>query len=120
MVREYEAAQGKEYFISMEAQNKLLGFVRLRFPPRSIHEVITEESALIRELHVYGSAVAIGEEADKETQHKGFGKQLMEKAEAIAREQGKNKMIVISGVGVRGYYRKIGYELEEPYMTKHL
>ena len=42
----------------------------------------------------------------------------MEKAEEIARTNGKDKIIVISGVGVRGYYRKIGYEQEGPYMVK--
>lgn len=120
LVREYDASSGKEYFISMEAENKLLGFVRLRLVPRSIHEVITSKSALIRELHVYGTAVAIGEDGQEETQHKGFGKKLMAKAEEIAKEHGRNKIIVISGVGVRGYYRKIGYEREGPYMTKHL
>ncbi|MFT4343798.1 MAG: tRNA uridine(34) 5-carboxymethylaminomethyl modification radical SAM/GNAT enzyme Elp3 [Candidatus Woesearchaeota archaeon] len=119
VVREYKASGGKEYFIAMEAEDTLFGFVRLRIPPRSLHPVITEKSALIRELHVYGSAVAIGKH-DGNVQHKGLGKQLMEKAEAIALAEGKNKMIVISGVGVRGYYRKIGYEFERPYMVKYL
>ena len=121
IVREYDASGGKEFFISEElsGSDKLLGFLRLRFPPRSLHPVIEEDSALIRELHVYGSAVAIGKK-DEKTQHKGVGKRLMEKAEKIASDNGKNKMVVISGVGVRGYYRKLGYELEKPYMVKRL
>lgn len=120
IVREYEASGGKEFFISMEAEDKLLGFVRLRLPPRSLHSAITSTSALIRELHVYGQAVKIGSNENERTQHKGYGKRLMEKAEEIAKTNGKDKMIVISGVGVRGYYRKLGYELEGPYMVKNI
>jgi len=118
VVREYTASEGKEYFISMEADDKLLGFVRLRIPPRCLHDVITPTTALIRELHVYGSAVAIGD--DGEVQHKGVGKKLMARAEELAQANGRDKMVVISGVGVRGYYKKIGYEKEGPYMAKKL
>ncbi|MFT7615342.1 MAG: elongator complex protein 3 [Candidatus Woesearchaeota archaeon] len=120
VTREYDAANGKEYFISSEANDKLLGFVRMRFCNRSLHDAITPKSALIRELHVYGVAVAIGEHDATRTQHKGVGKALMAEAEKIAREQNRDKIVVISGVGVRGYYRKIGYEREGPYMVKSL
>jgi len=125
-ILEYNASNGIEYFISMElpVKNKskgaLLGFARLRLPFRSIHPVITTNSALIRELHVYGQSVGIGKSDDDKTQHKGFGKRLMAKAEEIAKMNLKDKMIVISGVGVRGYYRKLGYELEGPYMIKKI
>jgi elongator complex protein 3 len=121
VVREFMASGGKEFFIAAELPkaDKILGFVRLRLPPRSLHPVITDTSALIRELHVYGNAVAIGDQGDK-TQHKGIGKALMQKAEELAKEHGKDKMIVISGVGVREYYRKLGYTLEKPYMCKTL
>jgi elongator complex protein 3 len=71
-------------------------------------------------LHVYGQAVGIGKSDENKTQHKGFGKMLMAKAEEITKENGKDKLIVISGVGVRGYYRKLGYSLEGPYMVKML
>ncbi|MGV8150779.1 MAG: tRNA uridine(34) 5-carboxymethylaminomethyl modification radical SAM/GNAT enzyme Elp3 [Candidatus Woesearchaeota archaeon] len=118
IISEYDASNGKEYFISIESDDKLLGFVRLRFPPRQLHPAITPTSALIRELHVYGQAVKIGGADTEKTQHKGYGRKLMEKAEEIARANGKDKMIVISGVGVRGYYRKIGYTQEGPYMVK--
>jgi len=120
IVREYEASTGKEFFISMEYNNKILGFVRLRLPPRCLHPVITKTSALIRELHVYGQAVGIGKSDNSKTQHKGLGKKLMAKAEEIAKENSKDKIIVISGVGVRDYYRKLGYNLEGPYMIKNL
>ncbi|MGV8171612.1 MAG: tRNA uridine(34) 5-carboxymethylaminomethyl modification radical SAM/GNAT enzyme Elp3 [Candidatus Woesearchaeota archaeon] len=120
ITREYEANNGKEYFISIENHDKILGFARLRLPQRSIHPVITQTSALIRELHVYGQAVSIGKSDEDKTQHKGIGKILMAKAEEIAKENERDKVIVISGVGVRGYYRKLGYALEGPYMTKLL
>lgn len=120
IVRQYQASAGKEFFISMESNDILLGFVRLRFPPRSIHPAISHDSAIIRELHVYGSAVAIGDLDTHKTQHKGIGRELMEYAEEIALKNGKNKIIVISGVGAREYYRKIGYTKEGPYMTKYI
>ena len=116
----YEASGGKEFFIAAEdAENDILiGFCRLRFPSQYLRSEITAQSALIRELHVYGTATAIGEEGG--VQHKGWGKKLMAKAEEIARAQGKKKMVVISGVGVRGYYRKLGYEKEGLYMVKRI
>jgi elongator complex protein 3 len=120
IVREYFASNGKEYFISMESEDKLLGFVRLRFPPRSLHPSITLTSALIRELHVYGPAIALGKVDSEKTQHHGIGKQLMQKAEEISKLNEKNKMIVISGVGVRGYYKKLGYSQEGCYMVKEV
>lgn len=119
-VLEYEASKGKEFFIAAEEpeQDILIGFCRLRFPSEFLRPEITKESALIRELHVYGTATAIGEEGV--VQHKGWGKKLMEKAEEIAKKKGKKKMVVISGVGVRGYYRKLGYEREGMYMVKKI
>ena len=63
----------------------------------------------------------IGKESSKgETQHKGFGKKLLKAAEDIAKKAGKEKMVIISGVGVRGYYRKLGYKKEGPYMAKKI
>ena len=119
-IEEYEASQGKEFFIAAEDREKdiLIGFCRLRFPAQSLRPEITSRSALIRELHVYGTATAIGEEGT--IQHRGWGKKLMKKAEEIARANGKNKIVVISGVGVRGYYRKLGYKLEGVYMVKKI
>jgi elongator complex protein 3 len=120
IVREYEACKGKEFFISAEIKDKILGFVRLRLPTRSLHPAITLASGLIRELHVYGSATGIGKTEDDKTQHHGIGKKLMAKAEEIAKKEGKNKMIIISGVGVREYYKKLGYQREGPYMVKSI
>jgi elongator complex protein 3 len=76
---------------------------------------------LVRELHVYGSAVPIHERVNGKSQHQGFGTLLMEEAERIARdEHGSEKIAVISGVGVRGYYKRLGYWLDGPYMSKWL
>ena len=116
----YDSSESVDKFISLvDGNDKLLGFVRLRFPHSSLRGEFDDKTAIIRELHVYGKAIAIGEESDK-TQHKGFGKRLMEEAERQAKVEGKNKMLVISGIGVREYYRKLGYELEGPYMAKKL
>ena len=118
-VQEYNASNGKEFFISLEDSNDfLVGFCRLRFPGEFLRGEITKSSALIRELHVYGTATAIGNEGL--VQHKGFGKKLMEKAESISLDSGKDKMVVISGVGVREYYKKLGYVKEGPYMVKKI
>jgi elongator complex protein 3 len=120
VVVEYDASSGKEFFISFEdvGQGILLGFVRLRFPSEALRDEITLSSGLIRELHVYDEAAGMGSEG--KVQHRGLGKKLMAAAEKICSENGKDKVVVISGVGVRGYFRKLGYELEGPYMVKNV
>ncbi|RHY98276.1 hypothetical protein DYB31_016053, partial [Aphanomyces astaci] len=65
-----------------------------------------------RELHVYGQLVVVNSVDKSKAQHGGFGTQLMLKAEEIAQEQGFTKMAVIAGVGVRNFYRKLGFEVE--------
>ncbi|MFH0870198.1 MAG: tRNA uridine(34) 5-carboxymethylaminomethyl modification radical SAM/GNAT enzyme Elp3 [archaeon] len=117
-VQEYEASHGEEFFISLENNDALIGFCRLRFPSQSLRKEIAPDSALIRELHVYGSAVQIGSKG--KVQHRGFGKRLLAEAERIARKEGRKKMVIISGVGVREYYRKQGYKREGPYMVKKI
>lgn len=112
LIEKYRASNGDEYFISAEdkEQDILLGFCRLRISKR--------KEAMIRELHVYGSVANIGEEG--EVQHKGLGKKLMAQAESIAKQRHKKEMIVISGVGVREYYRMLGYSLKNRFMWKRL
>jgi len=119
-VKEYGASNGKEFFISVEdvKNDLLIGFLRLRFPSESLREEITKDSAIVRELHVYGTSAGIGKSGD--VQHKGWGKKLMAQAENICKEHNKNKIIVISGIGVREYYYKLGYTLEGPYVVKSL
>jgi len=90
----------------------------LRFPSICLRKEITAKSALVRELHVYGAAVQIGKKGS--VQHKGLGKKLLKKAEDIATSKGKNKIVVISGIGVREYYRKLGYKKQGVYMVKNL
>ncbi len=119
-IQNYSASDGEEFFISVEDTSKdiLIGFCRMRFPSESLRKEITNKTALIRELHIYGSATAIGEKGT--VQHKGWGKKLMEIAEKIAKKRGKNKIVVISGVGVRPYYFKLGYKRDGPYVSRNL
>ncbi len=121
-IEEYEASQGKEYFISYEAEDrsKIFGFVRLRSQDLEKHwyEEL-QDCALIRELHVYGRLVPISEEKNA-VQHKGFGRKLLAEAEKIAQQQGYKKIAVIAGVGVRKYYEKHNYKLEQEYMIKDI
>lgn len=124
MLREdYNASKGEEVFISAETQpDLLLGFCRLRLPYKPFRKEITDKSALIRGLHVYGKALPLGKKEQKAVQHKGIGKMLLEKAERIAAEEfDKNKIVIISGLGVREYYRKnFGYRNDGPYLSKKL
>ncbi len=118
----YFASQGEERFISHESKDKktLYGFVRLRLPKENNNSLIKNKSvAFVRELHVYGELVSVGERR-KKVQHAGLGKKLMKEAEETARKKGYDYMAVISGVGVRGYYRKQGYRSQKTYMTKKL
>jgi len=119
-IKKYKASKGTEFFISAEdtKNNILIGFVRMRFPYEFLRKEITKDSAIIRELHVYGAATAIGN--DGKVQHRGWGKKLMQEAEKIAKKHKKNKMVVISGIGVREYYYNMNYKKEGPYVTKPL
>lgn len=79
------------------------------------------KTALIRELHIYGSMVRLGNKKDGLWQHRGYGDNLLSQAEKIASEvYDKKKILITSGVGARNYYRKFGYENEGPYMAKLL
>ncbi|RVE41643.1 hypothetical protein evm_013706 [Chilo suppressalis] len=87
----------------------------------SIHSSKSSNASIIRELHVYGTAVGIDQKEGSKFQHKGYGRLLIEEAERIARDEHKsNKLAIISGVGTRKYYEKFGYILEGPYMVKML
>ncbi len=119
-VLEYEASNGKEFFISAEneQENIILGFCRLRFPSESLRKEITMKSGMIRELHVYGKSISIGKEG--KVQHRGIGKELLKKAEQICIDNKKNKLLVISGIGIKQYYIKLGYVRDDPYVSKKL
>lgn len=122
-VRRYHASHGTELFISFEtADNKtLFGFIRLRFNHSNKATLpCLHNSALVRELHVYGFHTNVGSTSDTNTQHRGLGKRLLKHAEEIAMFHNFNRISIISGVGVRGYYRKLGYELKNTFMVKNL
>ncbi len=120
----YEVAGGTEHFISVEdrEQDLLVGFCRLRFPGQVVRKEL-REAAVVRELHVYGSEVGVGDvgEAEGSHQHRGHGQRLIERAEAIAAKAGYGKLAVLSGIGARQYYReKLGYIQDGPYVSKRL
>jgi elongator complex protein 3 len=116
----YESCGGHEHFISAIADDSVIGFTRLRFPSRSYCDEL-ENAALLRELHVYGSLVPLGKDAESEEwQHRNFGKVLIARAEEIALDAGFSSLAIMSGIGVRPYYRKQGYERKGPYMIKEL
>ncbi len=120
LIEKYRACKGLEHFISFEdADNDILiGFLRLRFPA-SPHRTELEGAALVRELHIDGSVVAPGELAGElQWQHRGYGEELLSVAEELSKAAGYKKIAVTSGVGVRGYYRKFGYQIDGPYMMK--
>ncbi|XP_076027015.1 elongator complex protein 3 [Genypterus blacodes] len=122
--RDYVANGSWETFLSYEdpEQDILIGLLRLRrCSPESFRPELKGGVSIVRELHVYGSVVPVSSRDPSKFQHQGFGMMLMEEAERIAREEhGSSKLAVISGVGTRNYYRKMGYELEGPYMVKDL
>uniref|UniRef100_A0A4W6CIE1 Elongator complex protein 3 n=1 Tax=Lates calcarifer TaxID=8187 RepID=A0A4W6CIE1_LATCA len=122
--RDYVANGSWETFLSYEdpEQDILIGLLRLRrCSPQSFRPELKGGVSIVRELHVYGSVVPVSSRDPSKFQHQGFGMMLMEEAERIARdEHGSGKLAVISGVGTRNYYRKMGYELEGPYMVKDL
>ena len=124
LVREdYEASEGLEIFLSFEdiKNSILIGFLRLRKPSCYAHRrEVDDKTMLIRELRVYGPAVALHESAKKhEWQHRGYGRALLRKAEEIATEEfDAKKILITSGIGVREYYARLGYRRIGPYMGK--
>ncbi len=120
---DYRASGGYEVFLSYEDEKNdlLLGFIRLRIPNKPFRREISEKTAGIREVHVYGRAVPIGKKLKEGVQHRGFGRKLLEEAERIALEEfDKREMLIISGIGVREYYRKFGYKRKGVYMSKDI
>jgi len=118
---DYSASEGKEHFITIEDRGKkcILGFLRLRIPSADpARKEINKNTAIIRELKVFGTALELKDRNKNSFQHKGIGKQLMEEAEIIAKNEGAHKILVISAVGTREYYRKLGYTRDGPYLSK--
>jgi elongator complex protein 3 len=121
---EYEASGGREFFISIEDRvgDILVGYLRLRLPSESAHrpEVKQGKTALVRELHVCGNVVPIGSRSSEGWQHRGYGRILLKSSEEIARRNGARRILVTSAIGVREYFRGLGYERVGPYMGRAL
>jgi elongator complex protein 3 len=113
----YSASNGKEFFIeAVDSKDNLYGLLRLRLEKKK------DVSVMVRELHVYSPALNLGEQDEKSFQHIGLGKKLMAEAEKIAKKNGYKKIRVISGIGVREYYKNLGYKLDKEgiYMEKEI
>jgi ELP3 family radical SAM enzyme/protein acetyltransferase len=124
-IEKYKASDSDEYHISFDTncdKNYLIGFLRLRLNKEENKNILdcVKGCALIRELHVYSNLNSVGNNIEGSMQHKGFGKKLIAKAEEIAIENGYAKIAIISGTGVREYYKKLGYNLIDTYMIKFL
>ncbi len=119
--KDYNASQGKEVFLSFENkdQTKLFSLLRLRIP--SSETILTKNCSIIREVHTYGQQLQVKDKKNNSPQHKGMGKKLIKEAEKISiNEFNIKKIAVISAIGTRSYYRKLGYRLNNSYMVKKL
>lgn len=124
MHRVYDASGGLEDFISAEDPEVdiLIALLRLRIPSEGVHRPeLRERTAIVRELHVYGPMVPVGEQPQKAWQHKGWGETLMEEAERVAAEEyDAVKLAVMSALGTKPYYARLGYQKDGVYMSKRL
>jgi elongator complex protein 3 len=117
---EYEASRGVElFFEAVGPDDTLFGVLRLRMPHAPHRSELAGRTALVRELHIYGPEVPVGERG-LWWQHVGLGRALMGRAEEAAREFSASRVAVISGVGARPYFRRLGYGRCGPYMCKAL
>jgi elongator complex protein 3 len=121
----YDGSGGTDIFLSFEDPENdiLVGYVRLRIPTEKAHrpEIAGQDAAIIRELHVFGQTVPVGDRIAGAFQHKGYGSKLLAEAERISREEyDRTKMLVISALGTKGYYSRFGYTHDGPYMSKNM
>ena len=130
--KEYKSKNCKNYFISANInppknpknpyKSTLIGFLKLsiKIKPFKTLEVL-DNASIVRELHIYGKMIPTYiKDGHSNTQHKGIGSKLLQIAEKMTIQNNLNKISIISGVGVRNFYRKNGYILKENYMTKNL
>jgi len=125
--QDYEASGGKEIFLSFENKNrsKLFSFLRLRIPSQYFEKKnhflkVLNETAIIREVQTFGEVVPIGKRKIA-PQHRGLGKKLIKEAEKVTKNEfGLKKMAIIAGVGVRDYFKKMGYKLKDTYMVRKI
>ncbi|NDJ60859.1 MAG: tRNA uridine(34) 5-carboxymethylaminomethyl modification radical SAM/GNAT enzyme Elp3, partial [Chloroflexi bacterium] len=119
----YEANGGTEVFLQyVTDSDDIAGFLRLSLPNQDVAPLTDElaDAAMIREVHVYGQALGIGEAATGRAQHAGLGTRLIERAVELATERGYRRLAVISAVGTRGYYRKRGFADGALYQVRDL
>jgi elongator complex protein 3 (tRNA carboxymethyluridine synthase) len=120
----YAAGAAEEHFLSFTtADDRLAGFLRLSLPGPGSPDIGLPDltsAGLIREIHVYGQSLDVGQTRPGIAQHAGLGRRLLEHAEALAVEGGFQRMAVISALGTRGYYADLGYHLGQSYMVKPL
>jgi elongator complex protein 3 len=126
---DYDAAGGKEIFLSYEDSNETLyGLLRLRVQDSPILDM-SPPVAVIRELHVYGPEIGLGDRSELSNilqsphtaQHRGYGRALLAAAENIARNEFRaERIVVLSGVGAKQYYAETGYRKVGDYMVKPL
>lgn len=120
----YETSSGREIFLQfIDDERRIAGFLRLALPecppPDNLADDLAD-AAIIREVHVYGQVVEIGERERGRAQHSGLGARLIERAAETAREAGYARLAVISAVGTRGYYRKRGFDDGRLYQRREL
>ncbi|MFX1603406.1 MAG: tRNA uridine(34) 5-carboxymethylaminomethyl modification radical SAM/GNAT enzyme Elp3 [Promethearchaeota archaeon] len=121
--RQYEANEGTEIFLSFEDTDLdvIFGFLRLRKPSEEAFRPEVKDGVIIRELRVYGPVVDIGERDPEAWQHLGMGERLIAEAENIGRDEfGSHRILVNSGLGVKPYYRTLGFDDHGPYLSKNL
>jgi elongator complex protein 3 len=121
-VHTYETVDTTEHFLSFESEENIAGYLRLSLPKDGLQAPIAEVSnqAMIREVHIYGPAVRIGESSDGEAQHIGLGERLIVQAKKMARDEGYQRIAVISAIGTREYYRRHGFDVDGLYMSATL
>jgi elongator complex protein 3 len=120
---DYPASDGQEIFLQYLSldHKKLFALLRLRIPSPDVYIPALKNSAIIREVHTYGKLTKLSQKDKTSPQHIGLGKKLIAEAEKIAKQEFKlNKIVVISGIGVRDYYKKLGYRQKDTYMLKNL
>jgi elongator complex protein 3 len=125
LTTKYTASEGEEIFISAEdtENDVLIGYLRLRLPSERAHrpELRSKNCSIVRELHVYGPLVPVGDHLAKAWQHKGYGGILLNEAERITREDyDLRKILVISALGTKEYYIRFGYQYDGAYVSKSL
>jgi len=120
----YHADHAEEHFLSyVTPDDKLAGFIRLSLPRPDAPQTQLpdlEGAALIREVHIYGQSLPVGEEKTGAAQHAGLGTNLLQQAERITAENGYPRMAVISAIGTREYYLERGFERGELYLLKNV